>query len=179
MSTDGNTNAGTLRVIEVTSGWAMGEVNNCLAVVWADQPDGEMMRRRATALEDLCRRHPGSSALVEIVESTSKPPSDATRKIAMEVFRQLANDLSAIAFVVEGSEVRTAITRAVITGMLFFVRQMQPSRVFKRPADMMEWVGHRIRRTDTGFGPTVISSLEELRTLLHRERAKSHVSAHA
>lgn len=163
-----------LRVIEVSSGWALGEIHGCVTVVWADQPDPAKMKRRADVLVDVTKRHPAKSALVEIVEPTSKPPNDATRKIGMEVFRQIGNDLSAIAFVVEGPEMRTAITRAVITGMLFFVPQIQPSKVFKRPLEMMQWIAQRIHNTDPAFASSMIEAMEYLRRRMHAERDLIH-----
>ena len=156
-----------LRVLEVTKNWAIGEYGRCLAVVWSGQPDPHAMQRRADHLVDLCKRHPGHCALVEVVEPTSKPPDDNTRRVAMEVFRKLGNDLSGIAFVVEGNEVRTTLTRAIITGMLFFVRQPQPSKVFKRIPDLAAWVRGRIHAEDSEFNTKLAAAFEHLRGLMH------------
>ena len=156
-----------LRVIEVTAKWALGEFDQCVAVVWAGKPDPESMMQRSRALEELCRRSPGRCALIEVVEATSKPPVDETRRVAMEVFRRLGNDLTAIAFVVEGNPVRTTLVRAIITGMLFFVKQPQPSKVFGRISDLAEWVRLKIGVDDPHFGATVAAVFEHLRYRLH------------
>jgi hypothetical protein len=161
-----------LKIIKVTSGWAMGEYEHCLAMVWKDQPDIEAFQIRTQELLDLSKRHPGKCALVEIVETTSKPPANETRRAGMDVFRKLGSDLSAIGFVVEGSEVRGALTRAIIVGMLFFVKQPQPTKVFKRPSDMVAWVRPLVQNTEPDFETQLMAALEHLRALMHAQ-AKS------
>src|SRR5205814_768473 len=94
-----------------------------------------------------------------------------TRRVAMDVFRKLGSDLSAIGFVIEGNEMRMAVVRAVITGMLFFVKQPQPSRVFKRLEDMIEWVRPRIHPEDPSFDAGLTAAFEHLRQLLHAHGA--------
>src|SRR5258708_3639900 len=129
-----------LRVISVNEMCAMGEIDGCIAVVWHQQPSPDAFRARNEQLIELARKAPGKCALVELVEPQAKPPSQETRRVAMEVFRQLGTDLSAIGFVLEGNEMRSALIRAVLTGMMFFVRQLQPTKVFKHIDDMAEWV---------------------------------------
>ena len=160
-----------LRVIEVTPKWAMGEFEQCITMIWSGQPDHAAMQRRAEELLDLAKRFPGKCALVEVVESTAKPPNQDTRRVAMEVFRKLGNDLSAIAFVLEGNEMRTALIRAVITGMLFFVKQPQPSRVFKRLDELLEWLRPRLQPSRTGFDADLAAAFEHLRALMHARGA--------
>jgi hypothetical protein len=156
-----------LRVIEVTDKWALGEFERCVVVVWSGQPDDETMSRRAIEIQDLVKRHPGHCALLEIVEPTAKPPSQETRRVAMEVFRKIGNDLSAIGFVLEGGEMRSALIRAVITGMLFFVKQPQPSKVFKRLEDMLDWVRPHLKPDRETFDTDIRAAFEHLRGLMH------------
>ena len=158
-----------LRVIEVTERWAMGQFERCVAIVWSGQPDVYALTRRGEELVELTKEFPGNCALVEVVESTAKPPSQEARRVAMEVFRKLGSDLSAIGFVLEGNEMRAAMIRAVITGMLFFVKQPQPSKVFKQLEPMIEWLIPRIKAAED-FGPRLTAALDHLRQLI-RARA--------
>jgi hypothetical protein len=150
----------------------MGEFERCLAVIWSAQPDPDLMRARAVQLVELCRKYPGKCALVEVVEPTSKPPNDATRKVAMDVFRELGPNLTSISFVLEGTEMSSVLARAVITGMLFFLKQPQPSKVFKRVSDMAAWVRPRIQADSTEFDANLALAFEHLRELM-RSHARS------
>ena len=115
----------------------------------------EAHARRAAQLVELCAKYPGRCALVEVVEPTSKPPSDdQTRKIAMDVFRELGPNLSLIGFVLEGGQMSSVLARAVITGMLFFLKQPQPIKgVQDAGHDMAKWVKPRVVTRATRFAP--------------------------
>jgi len=133
-----------LRVIEATDRWAIGELGPCILVVWRLQPNEETMRARAAALLELCAKYEGNCGLVEVVEPTSKPPSEATRRVAMEVFRDLGTRLSLITFTLEGDQLRTTVVRAIITTMLFFVKQPQQTKVTKTFSEATSWVRSRL-----------------------------------
>lgn len=152
-----------VRIIEVTNKWAMGEFCQCIGAVWRGQPTSEALKLRASELVDLAHKYPGACALLEVVEPTSKPPTDETRRVAMDVFRKLGNDLAGIGFVIEGNEVRSTLTRAIITGMLFFVKQPQPTKLFRRTTDMVGWVRQRMHVEDHDLEQKLIAGLEYLR----------------
>jgi hypothetical protein len=155
-----------LRVIASTKGWAFGEVGGCLAIVWRDQPTAEAFRRRNEELLALCGRTPGHCALVEVIEPSSKPPPSDVRRVAMEVFKQLGGNLSAVGFVLEGTEMRSAFARALLTGMMFLTKQLQPWKVFKNPSSMAEWIRPRVGAKDPQFEPNLVFALEHLRGLI-------------
>jgi hypothetical protein len=154
-----------LRVLYVSELCAMGEVDNCVAVVWRAQPTPESFRTRNTFLLDLAARAAGKCALVELIEANAKPPSQETRRVAMEVFKKLGPDLSAIGFVLEGSEMRSALIRAVLTGMMFFVKQLQPTKVFKRQEDMTSWVKPLVQPDNSNFHTELGAAFAHLRGL--------------
>lgn len=157
-----------LRLIEVTDGWAIGELEtqHVIASVWRGQPNAAALAKRGNELVELTRKYPGKCAMIEVVEPSSKPPSDQDRKIAMEVFRELGTNLACIGFTVEGGEMRSAMTRAIITGMLFFVKQPQPTKVFRAIPDMLAWVKSRMGTDQTSFEPDLAAALEHLRSLI-------------
>jgi hypothetical protein len=152
-----------LDVLQITDGWAMGQVRDCVVIVWRSQPTSDAFRFRNEQLRALVGRAAGHCALIELVEPTSKPPSDETRRVAMDVFKQLGDQLTAVGFVIEGSEVRSTLARAILTGMMFFVKQLQPTKVFKRSVDVAEWVRGRVQASDPEFSRTIVSALEHLR----------------
>lgn len=154
-----------LRVISVNEMCAMGEVACCIAVVWHQQPSPDAFRARNEQLIDIARRAPGKCALVELVEPQAKPPSQETRRVAMEVFKQLGPNLSAIGFVLEGNEMRSAFIRAMLTGMMFIVKQLQPTKVFKQVDDMAAWVAPRVQALEPAFKTELATAFEYLRKL--------------
>jgi len=153
-----------MQPIVATEGWALGVIEYCLAVVWRGQPTPEAFRQRNEELVALCKAHPGKCALIEIVEPSSKPPSDETRRVAMEVFKVVGSSLSCVGFVLEGAELRSTVARAILTGMMFFVRQLQPTRVFKSSDAMTEWVAQRVAPEERDFAPVLAHGLEQLRS---------------
>jgi len=151
-----------LQVIEITDKWAMGEFARCLVVVWRGQPNADSFRFRNEKLKDLVGRERGHCALVEIVEQGSTPPTDQDRRVAMEVFKDLGKDLSGVGFALEGSAMRTTLTRAILAGMGFFVKQMQPAKVFKHASDTAAWVRPLVNG-DEAFEAGLVGAIEDLR----------------
>ena len=70
----------------------------------------------------------------------------------MEVFRKLGVNLSCVAAVVHGTEIRMVLVRAILTGMAFLVPQFQPARVFKEIEAAAKWMRPRL-----GVNPSSIS----------------------
>ncbi len=155
--------AGALRVLEIAPAWAMGELDPCLVVVWRGETTPEAFRLRNNHLEDLAARARGKCALIEVIEPSSKAPSQDTRRVAMEVFKKLGSDLSAVGMVIEGSEVRSTLARAVVTGMMFFVRQLQPTKVFKETKELVGWVQPRLQGLPADYQARLDGALDELR----------------
>jgi hypothetical protein len=153
----------SLRVLEVAAGWAMGEFDGCLAVVWRSQPTGAAFQKRNEILQELVQQRPKRCCLIEVVEETSKPPADDDRRTAMQVFKQLGGDLAAIAFVLEGNQMKSALNRAILTTMTFFVKQLQPTKIFKHPADAARWAKQLVPDAPAAFETELAAALEELR----------------
>ena len=158
-----------LRIIEIGPVCSLGEQERCLFVVWRLQPTRAMFDLRHRVLSELATRHEGQCAYVEVIEATSKPPTDELRKVAVEVFRKLGRDVSCVGFVMEGSELRVALVRAILTGMTFLVPQMQPSKVFKRIGDAASWVRPQIGATEPEFEARFAAAFDYLRKT--REKA--------
>ncbi|MFT3693229.1 MAG: hypothetical protein QM831_08810 [Kofleriaceae bacterium] len=151
-----------LRIIDVTPVYSFAELDRCLMIVWRQQPTRDAFERRHQELEALAKRSPKSCAYVEVIESSSKPPTDELRKIAVQVFKKLGKDLSCVGFVIEGTDLRTTMVRAILTGMTFLVPQMQPSKVFKRLGDAGPWVRNFLGE-DSGFDPRFAAAFDYLR----------------
>jgi hypothetical protein len=153
-----------VRVIHSTSTCAMAEFERCVITVWKQQPTKEAFDVRHQALLDLSTRHKAKCAYVELIESTSKPPPDDLRKVAVEAFKKLGGDVACVGFVLDGPEMRSAINRAILTTMMFLLPQMQPTKVFKRLSDMAQWVRPRIEQ-EPGFDARLVAAFDYLRKM--------------
>lgn len=155
-----------LRVISATPEWGMGEFNRVLIVIWNDAPTLERFRQRQMELESLVARFPGRCALVEVVEPAAKPPPSEGRVETMRGFAKLGSNLSALAFQLEGSALRAALNRAVITGMTFLIPQAQPTKVFKQVDATGVWVKEKIGETHDAFVGGLREAVDGLRSAM-------------
>jgi hypothetical protein len=149
-------------VIDAAPGYALGEFEHCLLVVWRLQPTAEAFQQRNRRLLDLAGRHPRACAYFEIIEPSSRPPPGELRPLGVEVFSQLGDRLSCIAITVEGSALWSALVRAILTGMTFLTPQFQPYKVFKRLSDAAPWVEPRIG-AGSGFFDRLSPAYETVR----------------
>lgn len=152
-----------LRIVAVTSGWAMAEFCQCLIVVWRDQSTLETVELREKELTALAARFPGHCAAIEVIEATSPPPPAELRPITMRVYEQLAKELSCIALLLEGSSLKQTLNRAVITGMTFLVAQPLPTKAFKHMSDMSQWVKTSIGGDSPSFDSDMAAAIDHLR----------------
>jgi hypothetical protein len=152
-----------LRVIESNEVFAIAEFERCMLTIWRRQPTRETFAKRDKEVTEFVAKYPGRCGYVELIEPGSKPPPNELRKAGVEVFRQLGKDLSCIAFVVDGAELRSAMVRAILATMSFFVPATQPSKIFKRFGDMAEWVRPRIAEEDASFSLRLTAAFEHLR----------------
>jgi hypothetical protein len=162
----------TVRILESSSTYALGEFERCIIADWRLQPSEQDFERRNVALLDLAGRFPGACAYIDMIEPTSKPPTSPVRKAAMEVFRALGPKLSCVATIVHGAELRVTFVRAVLSGMTFFVPQFQPLRVFKETDAAARWAQGRLG-ADSEFERRLAAAAESLRPPKHAAAASA------
>jgi hypothetical protein len=154
-----------LRLIHASPVCAMAEYERCIITVWHLQPTPEAFDIRHRELVDLATRYPGQCGYVELIEPTSKPPPNEMRKTAVEVFRKLDKNVCCVGFVVDGTQFRSALVRAILATMSFLVPPTQAAKVFKRLGEMAEWVRTRIHEEDPAFNARLVRAFEYLRNV--------------
>src|SRR5687767_8275401 len=120
--------------------WALGESGPLLIVVWRGSVTEEALRVVNDRLWDITQRQPGKCSFVTIIERNSPAPSAPLRKIAMEGISRLGKSLNNKVVVIEGNELRNALTRAVLTGMVLLRPETQPTKFFKDTRQMSGWL---------------------------------------
>jgi hypothetical protein len=68
--------------------------------------------------------------------------------------------------VLEGDQMKSALNRAILTTMMFFVKQLQPTKIFKHAADAARWVKPLVQASDARFETELTAAVEELRAAI-------------
>jgi hypothetical protein len=120
--------------------WALGEIGPLLIVVWRGQPTEPALLEVNERIWDITQRRSGNCAFITIIERNSPAPPAPLRKLAMTGLTRPGSALSCKVAVIEGNELRNALTRAVLTGMVLLRPQVQPTKFFKNTQEMSLWV---------------------------------------
>jgi hypothetical protein len=126
-------------------GWALGELGQILIVVWRGQPTEPALVLVNDRVWDLTQRRPSDCAFITIIERNSPAPPAPLRKLAMTGLTRPGKALSCKVAVIEGHELRNALTRAVLTGMVMLRPQAQPTKFFKDTHEMSLWIKGQLR----------------------------------
>jgi len=140
----------------------MGEVGPCLIVVWRGTVREDAIHRINDHIWTLTRQRPGACAYINVIESNSPPPSASLRKLVMDGITRPGKALTCLGAVFEGNELRTALVRAVMTGMAMLRRSAQPTKFFKNTQDMAVWVEEQLRAAGTVADRGVIVRAAEI-----------------
>ena len=125
--------------------WALGEFGPCLIVVWRGNVTEEALLFINERIWDLTQRRPGDCAFVTVIERNSPPPNAPLRKLAMAGLTRPGNALTCKVAVIEGNELRSALVRAILTGMALLRTQAQPTKFFKDTQEMSTWVKSQLK----------------------------------
>lgn len=147
-----------------------GELDNCLLTVWHERPTVPSVTEVLVDLRALCARCPDGAGVVQIVEPASKSPDEHVMKASAEGLRQVGPNLKALGFVFEGDQFRVAVNRAVLTTLMFFLKQPYPTKVVRAPREALGFVSTRVAVRED-FVPDAVLALEHLRGLRVRSAA--------
>jgi hypothetical protein len=97
----------------------------CIAV-WESQPTPALFEIQRSHLAATVKGYPGRAAFMCVVSQRADPPEQEVRDASSKMIAGHAGKLTGCACVIEGSGFRSAITRTVLTGILFVVRSPVP-----------------------------------------------------
>ena len=124
--------------------WAMGEVGPCLIVLWRGVVTEAAVLQINDQILSLTERYPGKCAYLNVIEQSSPPPKAPLRKIVMAGLTRPGKALTCLVAVIEGNPLRSALVRAIMTGMALLGPQGQATKFFGNTADMSLWVNKRL-----------------------------------
>ena len=156
--------ASSVRIYVAENGSALGEADQCLIAVTRGELTQKLAEQQERALINLANRYPGNCAYISVIEVTAPPPPSELRAQSMQVFRSLGDKVSCIGVVIEGTELRSALIRAVLTGMTMFVPKMPPTRICRDHKDAAKWVVQKTFPGKVDLEHRLTSAIEVIRS---------------
>lgn len=133
----------------------------CVAL-WRKKPTRELVEIQASQLARAVERAPGKVAFMCVVSPTAEPPDDAERSASAKMISVHGSKLSAVACVIEGSGFRAAITRTVLSGIVFIIRTPSPIRLFESVELAVPWLSGVLGQAPLVALPTDVASVRGL-----------------
>lgn len=125
--------------------WALGEYGPCLIVIWRGKVTEEALLVINAQIWSSTQARPGQVAYINVIEPNSPPPSAPLRKLVMEGLSRPGKALNCKSAVVEGNEFRSALVRAVMTGLALLRPQEIPTKFFKNLPELAVWLQAQMR----------------------------------
>ncbi len=138
-------------------------VGPVMVVVARKEPSTDITRQADVCVNALERKYQGNSALLVIVKSDVRPPSDEGRERIRDAMKTCERSMRIGAIVVEGQGFIATATRSAITMMLFVVRTTFRVKVFSSTEDAAAHVCSALTADDlTPAG--LLQAIGDLRT---------------
>jgi hypothetical protein len=131
-------------VTHSSGGLIMGTFGSVCVAVWKTKPTHRLFDIQRDQLAKVVREQPGSAVFICVVQPSADPPDQELRYASTEMIVSHGKNLAAVAGVIEGSGFRAAITRTVLTGILFVIRNPSPFRFFESVESSVSWLGERV-----------------------------------
>ena len=134
----------------------------CLAL-WRSKPTPQLFEIQRSHLHAAIARQPGKIAFLCVVEPHADPPDETERAASTHMISSQGENLAGVACVIEGSGFRAAITRTVLSGMVFMIRTPAPIKLFDGVRIAAPWLARCV-----GYSalPGLESEVERGRALL-------------
>jgi len=152
------------KVMFTGDGLIMAELHGVAIALWRRKPNRELFEAERKCLDEVVAKNRGKSAFVCVVEPSSEPPDDDIRKASSQMITAHEKDLKCVALVIEGTGFRSAITRAVLSGIVMLIRTPAPIKFFDVPKSACAWVSTQLPVARDGL----LEEIEVLRGLLDK-----------
>lgn len=143
-------------------GLVMAEIAGVSIALWRRKPNHELFEIQKRCLDDVVARNKGKAAFLCVVEPSSEPPDDDIRKASSQMISAHEKNLRGVALVIEGGGFRSAITRAVLSGIVMLIRTPAPIKFFDVPKPACRWINSLLAASREGL----LEDIEGLRALL-------------
>lgn len=127
-------------IVQIGDGIVVAQIGNVCAALWRKKPTKERFDLQRACLAAAVAKHPGRTAFLCLVEPGTEPPDDEIRKASSAMISGHGENLKAVAIVVEGTGFKAAISRTVLSGIVFLIRSPSPIKYFESAASGAAWL---------------------------------------
>ncbi len=113
------------------------------------------------AIAGLATRHPGAIWVVTIIDGSTPPPDEASRKAIRQALAKHQKQIAALAYVIEGRGFASAAIRSVLSLLSLAARYPFPQKVFATAKDAAAWLSSCNGFDSSGSSP--LGVLERMR----------------
>ncbi|MET0794164.1 MAG: hypothetical protein ABW061_21765 [Polyangiaceae bacterium] len=131
---------GRAQLVQVGDGIVVAQIGPVCAALWRKKPTPDRFEIQRSCLQAAVKKNPGNTVFLCVVEAGTEPPEDNIRKASSSMITDLGQDLKAVAIVVEGSGFKAAISRTVLSGIVFLIRTPSPIKYFESCASGAAWL---------------------------------------
>jgi hypothetical protein len=153
----------SLRIMHCADGLVVAEIGQVCVAIWRAKSVWSRFEIQKAALDECVKRRPGEAAFMCVIEATSEPPDDEVRKASSKMIADHGKDLKCTACVIEGAGFRGAITRSVLSGIVFLVRNPSPLKMFESVEAASRWIQGQIPSASSA---TLATQIEQARRRL-------------
>lgn len=127
-------------IMKVGDGIVVAQIGNVCAALWRKKPTRERFEIQRSCLEQAVKKQPGRIVFLCLVEAGTEPPDDDMRRASSAMITGHGSDLRAVACVIEGTGFKAAISRTVLSGIVFLIRSPSPIKYFESAASGAAWL---------------------------------------
>jgi hypothetical protein len=131
---------GKAELVQLGDGIVVGQIGPVCAALWRKQPTAERFEIQRSCLQAAVKKRPRNTVFMCLVEAGTEPPDDNIRKASSSMITDLGEELKAVAIVIEGTGFKAAISRTVLSGIVFLIRSPSQIKYFESAASGAAWL---------------------------------------
>lgn len=160
----------SIEVMHLGSSLLTANIGPVYVAVWREKPTPALFDVQREQLTAATARHQREQLFLCVVEVQVDPPEHAVREASAKMIHELGPALAGCAGVIEGSGVRSALTRSVLTGIAFVSRTVAPFRFFESVGSACDWLELRAGGSLDGLAARVEQLRAQAPTSTRRPR---------
>lgn len=135
---------GKAELVQIGDGIVLAQIGPVCVAIWRTQPTAERFEIQRSCLQAAVKKRPGNTVFMCVVEAGTEPPDENIRKASSNMVTDLGPDLKAVALVIEGTGFKAAISRTVLSGIVFLIRSPTPIKYFESAASGAAWLSQYV-----------------------------------